>query len=141
MGMMKEFREFALKGNVMDLAVGVIIGGAFGKIVDSLVKDVIMPVVNLISGGQVDFSNKYWVLAGNVPAGATLAEAQKAGTVFAWGNFVTVAINFVILAFIIFWMVRTMNRVRRSEPHPPARAHRTRPAPMCKPGSSALTKS
>lgn len=119
MGMMKEFREFALKGNVMDLAVGVIIGGAFGKIVDSLVKDVIMPVVNLISGGQVDFSNKYWVLAGNVPAGATLAEAQKAGTVFAWGNFVTVAINFVILAFIIFWMVRTMNRVRRSEPPPP----------------------
>jgi len=117
--MMKEFREFALKGNVMDLAVGVIIGGAFGKIVDSLVKDVIMPVVNLISGGQVDFSNKYWVLAGNVPAGATLAEAQKAGTVFAWGNFVTVAINFVILAFIIFWMVRTMNRVRRSEPPPP----------------------
>ena len=112
MGMMKEFREFALKGNVMDLAVGVIIGGAFGKIVDSLVKDVIMPVVNLISGGQVDFSNKYWVLAGNVPAGATLAEAQKAGTVFAWGNF-------VILAFIIFWMVRTMNRVRRSEPPPP----------------------
>lgn len=119
MGMMKEFREFALKGNVMDLAVGVIIGGAFGKIVDSLVKDVIMPVVNLISGGQVDFSNKYWVLAGNVPVGATLAEAQKAGTVFAWGNFVTVAINFVILAFIIFWMVRTMNRVRRSEPPPP----------------------
>jgi large conductance mechanosensitive channel len=116
MGMMSEFREFALKGNVMDLAVGVIIGGAFGKIVDSLVKDVIMPLVNFVAGGQIDFSNKYYVLAGTVPPGAPLAEAQKAGTVFAWGSFVTVAINFVILAFIIFWMVRTMNRMKREAP-------------------------
>ena len=111
MGMMQEFREFALKGNVMDLAVGVIIGGAFGKIVDSLVKDVIMPLVNFVSGGQIDFSNKYWVLAGTVPPGAPLAEAQKVGTVFAWGSFLTVSINFLILAFIIFLLVRMANRL------------------------------
>jgi len=120
MAIMKEFREFALKGNVMDLAVGVIIGGAFGKIVDSMVRDVIMPLVNFIAGGQIDFSNKYWVLSGNVPTGAPLAEAQRAGTVFAWGSFVTVSINFAILAFIIFWMVKTMNRLKREAPPPPA---------------------
>ncbi len=119
MGMMQEFREFALKGNVMDLAVGVIIGGAFGKIVDSLVRDVIMPLVNFIAGGQIDFSNKYWVLSGTIPPGAPLAEAQKAGTVFAWGSFVTVSINFVILAFIIFWMVKSMNRIKREAPPAP----------------------
>ena len=119
MSVMKEFREFALKGNVMDLAVGVIIGGAFGKIVDSMVKDVIMPLVNFVAGGQIDFSNKYFVLSGAVPAGATLAEAQKAGTVFAWGSFATVAINFVILAFIIFWMVKSMNRMKRETPPAP----------------------
>ncbi len=121
MSLASEFREFALKGNVMDLAVGVIIGAAFGKIVDSLVKDVIMPIVNFILGGQIDFSNKYWVLSGNVPGGATLAEAQKVGTVFAWGSFFTVVINFVILAFIIFWMVKAMNRMKREAP-PPAPA-------------------
>ncbi len=121
MSFMSEFREFAVKGNVMDLAVGVIIGAAFGKIVDSLVKDVIMPIVNFIAGGQIDFSNKYWVLSGSVPAGASLAEAQKAGTVFAWGSFATVLINFVILAFIIFWMVKAMNRLKRqTPPAPPA---------------------
>jgi len=119
MGMMQEFREFALKGNVMDLAVGVIIGGAFGKIVDSLVRDVIMPLVSFIAGGQIDFSNKYWVLSGAVPPGAPLAEAQKAGTVFAWGSFATVSINFVILAFIIFWMVKSMNRLKREAPPAP----------------------
>lgn len=119
MGILSEFREFALKGNVMDLAVGVIIGGAFGKIVDSLVRDVIMPLVNFVAGGQIDFSNKYIVLSGTVPPGAPLAEAQKVGTVFAWGSFVTVAINFVILAFIIFWMVKTMNRLKREAPPPP----------------------
>ena len=120
MGMMQEFREFALKGNVMDLAVGVIIGGAFGKIVDSMVRDVIMPLVNFVSGGQIDFSNKYWVLSGAIPPGAPLAEAQKAGTVFAWGSFVTVSINFIILAFIIFWMVKTMNKIKREAPAAPA---------------------
>jgi large conductance mechanosensitive channel len=120
MGMMQEFKQFALKGNVMDLAVGVIIGAAFGKIVDSLVKDVIMPVVNLVAGGQIDFSNKYWVLSGSVPPGASLAEAQKLGNVFAWGNFVTVMINFAILAFVIFMMVKQMNRIVKASPPPPA---------------------
>ena len=115
MSFASEFREFALKGNVMDLAVGVIIGAAFGKIVDSLVKDVVMPIVGVITGGGVDFSQKYWVLAGNVPAGAPLEVAQKAGTVLAWGNFVTIIINFVILAFVIFWMVKAMNRAKKKQ--------------------------
>ena len=110
--MLKEFREFAVKGNVIDLAVGVIIGAAFGKIVDSLVKDVVMPLINATLGGAVDFTNKYWVLSGNVPPGAPLDAAQKSGVVFAWGNFVTVLLNFVILAFVIFWMVKAVNRVK-----------------------------
>jgi large conductance mechanosensitive channel len=112
MGMLKEFREFAVKGNVIDLAVGIIIGAAFGKIVDSLVRDVVMPLINAVFGGAVDFSNKYWVLSGNIPAGASLDTAQKSGVVFAWGNFVTVLLNFVILAFVIFWMVKAVNRVK-----------------------------
>ena len=115
MSMMSEFREFALKGNVMDLAVGVIIGAAFGKIVDSLVKDIVMPIVGAITGGGVDFSQKYVVLAGSVPAGAPLEAAQKAGTVLAWGNFVTIVINFIILAFVIFWMVKAMNRAKKKQ--------------------------
>jgi large conductance mechanosensitive channel len=119
MSFASEFKEFAMKGNVVDLAVGVIIGAAFGKIVDSVVKDLIMPVVNLVLGGQIDFSNKYIVLSGNVPPGAALAEAQKAGNVFAWGNFVTVTINFVILAFVIFLMIKQINRLKRSEPPAP----------------------
>jgi large conductance mechanosensitive channel len=119
MSMASEFKEFALKGNVMDLAVGVIIGGAFGKIVDSMVKDIIMPFVNLITGGQIDFSNKYMVLSGTVPAGASLAEAQKVANVFAYGSFLTILINFVILAFVIFMMVKQMNRLKRAEPPPP----------------------
>ena len=113
-----EFREFAMKGNVIDLAVGVIIGGAFGKIVDSMVKDLIMPLVNLVTGGQIDYSNKYWVLSGKVPDGATLIEAQKLGNVFAYGNFMTVAINFIILAFVIFMMIRQINKMKRAEPAP-----------------------
>ena len=114
MSFMTEFREFAVKGNVVDLAVGVIIGGAFGKIIDSIVKDVVMPLVNAMLGGAVDFSNKYVVLSGSVPAGAPLDAAQKAGVVLAWGNFVTVLINFVLLALVIFWMVKAVNRVRAS---------------------------
>ena len=121
MSLMKEFREFAVKGNVIDLAVGVIIGGAFGKIVDSLVKDVIMPIINALLGGAVDFSNKYWVLSGNVPTGASLDAAQKSGVVLAWGSFVTILLNFIILAFVIFWMVKAVNRVRSTlDAAPPA---------------------
>jgi large conductance mechanosensitive channel len=120
MSFMKEFREFAVKGNVIDLAVGVIIGAAFGRIVDSLVKDIVMPLVNALLGGSVDFSNKYWVLAGSVPAGAPLEAAQKAGVVFAWGSFVTILINFVLLALVIFWMVKAVNRVKSSVDAAPA---------------------
>jgi large conductance mechanosensitive channel len=112
MSFMKEFREFAVRGNVIDLAVGVIIGAAFGRIVDSLVKDIVMPLINAMLGGQVDFTNKYWVLSGSVPAGAPLEVAQKAGVVFAWGNFVTILINFILLAFVIFWMIKAVNRVK-----------------------------
>ncbi|SFI44218.1 large conductance mechanosensitive channel [Collimonas sp. OK307] len=118
MSMMEEFKTFALKGNVMDLAVGVIIGGAFGKIVDSLVQDIIMPVVGKIFGG-LDFANYYFPLNGQV-AGLTLAEAKKAGAVLAYGNFITIALNFVILAFVIFQMVRIINKLRNATPPPPA---------------------
>ncbi len=109
-----EFREFALKGNVMDLAVGVIIGGAFGKIVDSVVSDLIMPIVSRIFGG-LDFSSYYIGLAGQA-GGMPLAEAKKAGAVLAYGNFITIALNFVILAFIIFLMVKQMHRPQFRHP-------------------------
>jgi len=108
-----EFKEFALKGNVMDLAVGVIIGGAFGKIVDSVVGDLIMPIVGKILGG-LDFNNYFIPLAGQ--AASTLVEAKKAGAVFAYGSFITIAINFIILACIIFIMVKQMNRMKREAP-------------------------
>ena len=113
MGFMTEFKEFATKGNVMDLAVGVIIGGAFGKIVDSLVGDLIMPIVGKIFGG-LDFNNYFIPLAGQ--AATTLVEAKKTGAVFAYGSFMTVALNFIILAFIIFMIVKQMNRVKREAP-------------------------
>ena len=108
-----EFKEFAVKGNVMDLAVGVIIGGAFGKIVDSVVGDLIMPLVSKVTGG-LDFSNYFLPLAGQTAT--TLAEAKKAGAVFAYGNFLTVALNFVILAFIIFLMVKQINKLKQEAP-------------------------
>jgi large conductance mechanosensitive channel len=117
MGMMQEFKEFAVKGNVMDLAVGVIIGGAFGKIVDSVVGDLIMPVVGAIFG-KLDFSSLFIVL-GTPPAGTamTLDALKKAGVpVFAYGNFITVAVNFAILAFIIFMMVKQINRLKKEAP-------------------------
>ena len=113
MSFASEFREFAVKGNVVDLAVGVIIGGAFGKIVDSIVGDLIMPLVSRIFGG-LDFSNYFIPLAGQTAT--NLADAKKAGAVFAYGSFVTVALNFAILAFIIFLMVKQINRLKRSEP-------------------------
>lgn len=116
MGMMQEFKAFAIKGNVVDLAVGVIIGGAFGKIVDSLVQDIIMPVVGKLSGG-LDFSS-YYIPLNNQGTQMTLAEAKKAGAVLAYGNFFTIALNFLILAFVIFQMVRAINKARREEPAP-----------------------
>jgi large conductance mechanosensitive channel len=116
MSFSSEFKEFALKGNVMDLAVGVIIGGAFGKIVDSVVGDLIMPVVGRIFGG-LDFNNYFLPLAGQTAT--TLVEAKKAGAVFAYGSFLTILLNFVILAFIIFLMVKQINRLKRAEPPAP----------------------
>ena len=118
MSFASEFKEFALKGNVVDLAVGVIIGGAFGKIVDSVVRDLIMPIVNLVIGGQIDYANQYLVLSGSVPAGASLVEAQKVGNVFAYGNFITISINFTLLALVIFLMIKQINRLKRDAPEP-----------------------
>lgn len=120
MSFVNEFKAFALKGNVVDLAVGVIIGGAFGKIVDSVVGDLIMPLVSKAFGG-LDFSSYYIALAGQA-SGLPLAEAKKLGAVFAYGSFFTVALNFLILAFIIFVMVRQMNRLlaRQATPEAPS---------------------
>lgn len=120
MGMMQEFRDFAVKGNVVDLAVGVIIGAAFGKIVSSVVDDLIMPVIGRILGG-LDFSN-YFLALKEIPAGTlmTLEAVRKAGVpVLAWGNFLTILLNFVILAFIIFLMIKQVNRLRREAPAAP----------------------
>ena len=115
MGMIQEFKEFAVKGNAMDLAVGVIIGGAFGKIVDSIVGDLIMPLVSRIVG-KIDFSNLFVVLGDNPNNLLTLAELKKAGIpVFAYGSFLTIVVNFIILAFIIFMMVKQLNRLRTPE--------------------------
>ena len=125
MGFASEFRQFALKGNVVDLAVGVIIGAAFGRIVDSVVKDLIMPLVGAIFGG-FDFSN-YFIRLGPLPANyngpLTYDALTKAGVpLFAYGNFITIALNFAILALIIFFMVKQINRLRRAEPPPPPAA-------------------
>ena len=122
MGFAKEFKEFALKGNVIDLAVGVIIGGAFGKIIDSVVNDLIMPLVSAVIG-STDFSSMYVVLKGDVPEGTPLADAKKIphAVVLAYGNFISVAINFLLLALIIFLMVKAINRLKRKQDEvPPA---------------------
>lgn len=116
--MWEEFKKFALRGNVVDLAIGVIIGAAFGKIVDSLVGDIFMPIIGAVTGG-LDFSNYFIPLSGNVTA-TTLAEAKKQGAVLAWGNFVTVAINFLIIAFILFLIVKGINRLHLKEAEKPA---------------------
>jgi large conductance mechanosensitive channel len=117
MGMMQEFKAFAMKGNVVDLAVGVIIGGAFSKIVDSLVQDLIMPVAGKLFGG-LDFSN-YYLPLNHQSMQMTLAEAKKAGAVLAYGNFLTILLNFLLLAFVIFQMVRAINKLKRAEPPAP----------------------
>jgi large conductance mechanosensitive channel len=115
--MWTEFKNFAFKGNAFDLAIGVIMGGAFGKIVDSMVGDLIMPIVGLLTGG-IDFSNKFVQLAGPVGA-ATLEKAKEAGATFAYGNFITILINFLILAFILLQLVKMSNRMKKAEPAPP----------------------
>ena len=111
--MLKEFKEFAMKGNVVDLAIGVIIGAAFGRIVESMVGDLFMPIIGAITGG-LDFSNYYIGLSKEVTA-ASLAEARKQGAVLAWGNFITVAINFLIIAWILFIVVKGMNKLKKQE--------------------------
>lgn len=116
MGMMQEFKAFAIKGNVIDLAVGVIIGSAFAKIVDSLVQDVIMPIVGRLIGG-LDFTN-YYLPLNDQGTHLPLIEAKKLGAVFAYGSFITILINFLILAFIIFQMVRAINKAKKSESAP-----------------------
>ena len=124
---MKEFRAFAVKGNVIDLAVGVIIGGAFGKIVDSLVNDIVMPLISSLLGGRIDFTNLFIVLAtvpDNVPR--TFDALKKAGIpIFAYGNFITISINFILLAFVIFQMVKFVNKIRLQDEEPKQRT----PAP------------
>ncbi len=118
--MMKEFRAFAVRGNVVDLAVGVIIGGAFGKIVDSLVNDIVMPLISTLLGGRIDFTNLFIVL-GTVPENIprTFDALKKAGIpIFAYGNFITISINFILLAFMIFQMVKIINKIRDEEPKP-----------------------
>jgi large conductance mechanosensitive channel len=125
--MLKEFREFALKGNVVDLAIGVIIGGAFGTIVSSLVADMIMPLIGAL--GSVDFSNYFLPLNEGITA-ATLEEAKKEGAVLAWGKFVTAAINFFIIAFVLFLVVKGINKMKRQAP----------PAPAAPPAPSAEVK-
>jgi len=117
--MLKEFREFAMRGNVVDLAVGIIIGAAFGAIVQSLVADVIMPVIGAITGG-LDFSNYFVALSSKVTA-ASLADAKKQGAVLAWGNFLTLTINFLIVAWVMFMVVKAMNRMRKQQAEEPAK--------------------
>ena len=117
---MKEFRAFAVKGNVIDLAVGVIIGGAFGKIVDSLVNDIVMPLISSLLGGRIDFTNLFIVL-GTVPDNLprTFDALKKAGIpIFAYGNFITISINFILLAFVIFQMVKIVNKIRLQDEEP-----------------------
>ena len=118
--MLKEFREFAVRGNMVDLAIGVIIGAAFNGIVQSLVGDLFMPVIGAITGG-VDFSNYFTALSPKVTAG-TLAEAKKEGAVLAWGNFLTVTLNFILVAWALFIVVKVVNRMRRTEAAQPAAA-------------------
>ena len=116
MSIIQEFKEFAIKGNMMDLAIGVIIGGAFGKIIDSLVKDIIMPLISVITGGGVDFTQKFIVLGENPNNLQSLDQLTKAGVnVLTYGNFLTIFLNFIILAWVVFLMVKVMNRIRKQQ--------------------------
>lgn len=135
-GILSEFKAFAVRGNVIDLAVGIIIGAAFSKIVDSMVKDIVMPIINFILGGSADFSNKFIILAkpASYAGPETYADLTKAGaTLFAWGNFLTILLNFILLAFVVFWMVKLVNaaRQRMEDEKPPA-------APAATPADIAL---
>lgn len=112
--MLEEFKKFALRGNVVDLAVGVIIGAAFGKIVESLVGDIFMPIIGAVTGG-LDFSNYYIPLSSKVQAGLSYVEAKKAGAVLGYGSFITIAINFIIVAFVLFMVIRAMNKLQKKE--------------------------
>ena len=118
MGFIREFKEFAIKGNVIDLAVGVIIGAAFGKIITSVIGDLVMPLVASVIGNR-DFSNAYIDLKGVIPEGTPLAKAKELGPVLAYGNFITETINFLLVALVIFMMIKGINRLRRKEPPPP----------------------
>jgi large conductance mechanosensitive channel len=129
--MLKEFREFAMRGNVVDLAVGLVIGAAFGAIVNSLVADIIMPLIGAVTGG-LDFSNYFVPLSKAVNA-SNLADAKKQGAVLAWGNFLTLCLNFLIIALALFVVVRIVNRLRRTEPPPPT-------APKPTPEQALLTE-
>ena len=122
--MLDEFKNFAFKGNAFDLAVGVIIGAAFGKIVGSMFDDLIMPIVGVVTGG-VDYTNKFIQLSGDAPKDLTLAAAKEAGATFAYGNFITVLIQFLIIAFILFQLVKVSNRMKRAEPPTPPPAAST----------------
>jgi large conductance mechanosensitive channel len=118
MGFVKEFKEFAVKGNVIDLAVGVIIGAAFGKIIDSVINDLVMPIIASVIGAP-DFSNAYVPLKDGIPRGLPIAQAKAMGPVFAYGNFITVAINFLLLALAVFLMVKAINKLKSQTPPPP----------------------
>lgn len=117
--MLEEFKKFAMRGNVVDLAVGVIIGAAFGAIVSSLVADIVMPVIGAVTGG-LDFSNYYTALSSKVPAGLSYADAKKQGAVLGWGQFLTIAFNFLIIAWVLFLAVRGINKLKKEEPPAPA---------------------
>jgi len=129
MAILQEFKEFALKGNVIDLAIGVIIGAAFGKIVDSLVGDVFMPVIGWITGG-IDFSNKFIALAGPAAGQVTYEAAKKAGATIGYGSFITAAVNFVLIAWVLFMLVKTINEMNRRRAAAPAPADASAPTPQ-----------
>ncbi|MFA5663623.1 large conductance mechanosensitive channel protein MscL [Castellaniella sp.] len=141
-GFISEFREFAIKGNMMDLAIGVIIGGAFGTIIDSVVNDLFMPIINFILGGDVNFDNLYWVLRApqDYVGAQTYDELTKAGAVvFAWGHFLTVFVNFLLLALVVFIMVKMVNTARRRF-EAEAEAQAAPPAPPATPEDVLLLR-